>query len=670
MSFPTDGGSRRTWKIVKKIFFLEHGSTRLIRIAALAVAVVTFLLYIPSLDNLFVNWDDYDYIYQNENIRSLDLEFFKWAFTSSDVFYWHPLTFISLGLNYAVSGLNPMSYHLVNNLLHSLNSALVLLLTYAVLLRVWACDESKSRRIFIAALATALIFALHPLRVESVAWISERKDVLCSFFYLSSVLVYLRYVGATAGKKFYYMAAFFLFVLSGLSKPMAITIPVVCLMLDYYPLNRVFTGAGKWPAELAKVFIEKIPFFICAVFISGITYWSQLDGAMVTTIGDYPLSNRLIIAGYSYIFYLYKMALPLVLHPYYAYPAGIALFKLKYLSAIVIFFAISIFVIYKFKSRRALFMAWLYYVITLFPVIGITHIGQQMAADRYTYLPGLSILMLVGVGFAALYERCSASSLKYLPVVVGVAVLSAFSIKTATQQEVWRDSVTMWSYELELYPYQLPSFYNSRGSAYLELGDKKRAMDDYNTTLKLTPEYAFGYLNRAKLNQDEGRLALAIEDYTNAIRFDPSLTDAYYNRGFARQALGRTGEAAKDYAIVIKRRPAFTAAYMNRAISLSIMGRYSAALPDFGAAAELAPRDPGVYFNRGLTYSNLGRFREAASDFETVVRLSPGNGAAHYRLALAYSELGLVVQAKESLKRAAALGDREAISALRGMGAK
>ncbi|MDP2689108.1 MAG: hypothetical protein Q8P48_03235, partial [Deltaproteobacteria bacterium] len=368
---------------------------RKIYLASAALVVVAFLIYLPSVGNGFVNWDDQAYVYENPYIRSLDI---SWLLTAEVMGNWHPLTMLSYAADYALWGLDPRGYHLVNTVLHSLNTGLAALFAFLFFRAASGgkreADGLTKRSALFAAVIAALIFGLHPQRVESVAWVSERKDVLSGFFFLLSLIFYLRYAAPPRnGWAVSYAASLIFFVLAVMSKPMAITLPVALLVFDIYPLNRL-SGMKK----IRKAVIEKIPFFAVSVAAAYLAVWAQRSGGALAPLAPYPLGSRLMVAGKAVVFYLYKMALPFGLAPFYPREARPSFFSYEYAGAFVVVALISIFCIWAFKKNRIFAALWLYYLVTLSPVIGIIQVGSQAAADRYTYLPSLGPALLVAAG--------------------------------------------------------------------------------------------------------------------------------------------------------------------------------------------------------------------------------------------------------------------------------
>lgn len=550
---------------------IRQNSGKIIFAAALLAAVITFLSYIPALDNGFINWDDTSY-YHTEEIRRLDLNFLKWAFSSVSS-NWHPLTVISHGLGYAAWGLNPFGHHLVNVILHSINTFLVALLAYK-LIRIRL--EDGQHAVF-AALITALLFGIHPVHVESVAWISERKDVLGTLFFLLSISSYLSYA---AGRRSGYVFSVCFLILSLLSKPMAVSMPFVLLILDYYPLQRVRS------LGLGRIIAEKAPFIVPGILVSLLTIWAQSKVGAFQMFEATPLSVRSLVAVRAYIFYLYKMVLPIDLAPYYPYPSGVSILSFEYLGYVFLFSAISIVCALSLRKTGLFAAAWLYYAVTLFPMIGIIQVGGQAAADRYTYLPGLAPFLLTGLGAGYLLK----GRLRLITGALTVFVMALLIVLTVRQISVWEDSVRFWSYELGLYGDKLPIAYVNRGIAHEDSGSLDEALKDYSRAIELRPQRSDTYINRGLVYGKKGERLRAIEDFTRAIELNPSDALAYNNRGLAYRQTGDFAQALKDFEAALKINPGLGAVYHNMSIVYSEAGEFEAAFEADRKASELGYR--------------------------------------------------------------------------------
>lgn len=516
-------------------------------IGALA-ALVTLLAYLPSLANDFVNWDDQMYVYLNPNIRDFDLEFLKWAFRTDMLnAYWHPLTMISYAIDYQVLGLNPFQYHLTNAIFHALNTLLVFYLG-AALYRAVRPGAVEARVFNAGAVAagfvSALLFGLHPLHVESVAWISERKDVLYAFFFLLSVLSYLRYARPLSERKaLYYSLSLFFFVLSVMSKPMAVTLPLMLLILDWHPLAR-FSSSSR--AELLRVAVlEKLPFFGVSLASGLLTVFSMYGHENVTT--GLSLFVRAVVSVRGYMFYIYKMFVPFDLAPVYPYPQKVLLFEFNTIVPAAAFIIICVFCLLTLRRRKVFTAAWLSYLVMLLPVIGIIQNGHQSAADRYTYLPLLGFFFIAGFGAARLAERAGG----YLRVVAAAAVLLVFaglSYLTVKQEAVWAGPVSLWSRQIEVFPGQPWTAHYFRALGYAKNGEFEKALRDYEVHMasgEFDPEDAVKYVERGSLHIELNDCEAALKDFETALRIKPEFESVVFARPVLEAGGGRCRQAVE-----------------------------------------------------------------------------------------------------------------------------
>jgi len=570
----------------------------------LIAAAITFIAYLPALSAGFVNWDDQRYVYENALIRSLDLAFIKTIFTTIQVSNWHPATMLSFGVDFSLWGDAPFGYHLENVLLHSVNTVLAGLLAC----RLAETRGRSGRFAFVAGLSTALLFGLHPMHVESVAWVSERKDVLSGLFFLLAMLSYLRY-GRT-GSSPAYALTFVMFLLALMSKPMAVTLPAVLLVMDIYPLGR---GAK---AGYGRIIIEKLPFLAASIAVAAITIFAQEGSGALRSLETDPIGLRVLTAFRGFIFYLVKLVFPADLAPYYPHPFERAFSNYQYWGSIALFAGLTL-VVYAVRKKTAAFAAaWAFFVITLLPVIGILQVGRQAAADRYVYIPAIALFVLAGGGVALVAER---RRLLYPALAALAAVSVTFSFLTIKQTRIWKDSITLWSHEIRIYPMAVPMAYNSRGQAFHASGELQKAVDDYTTAITLNPFDPFPYNNRALAYEDLGKTELAIEGYTKAINLDASFFNAWNNRGIALGKTGRYMEAIEDFTAALRVTPSSSSAYLNRGYALLALERPGEALKDFTKADSLTPGSPVVAYNIALAHLKSGEpdrartfFRKAA----------------------------------------------------------
>jgi lipoprotein NlpI len=628
---------------------------------AFLVALLTLLVYLPALKNDFVNWDDQIYVYENPYIQSIDFKFLKWILTTFHASHWHPLTWLSHAIDYAIWGLNPMGHHLTNIILHALNTFLVVLIIIRLVnyakykstsqtpprygsiptIEGWESQggsvEGEEHTPLIAGAITGLLFGIHPLHVESVAWISERKDVLCAFFFLLSILSYLKYTSSqrqkfsrhpsVVARHWWYSLCLIFFVLSLMSKPMAVTLPVVLILLDIYPLERLHLKSAF--TSQRKVLIEKIPFIVLSLVSSVITVMAALQKA-IEPLKVHPLGERLLIAVRTPIFYLFKMFFPINLAPLYPYPSKISFLTLGYTGAFLLLICITAFCIWSWKGHQIFLTTWAYYIVTLLPVSGIIQVGAQTAADRFTYLPSLGPFLLAGIGFSLL---CYRFKTKFIyAIVLSLLILVPLSAITIKQIKIWKDSLTLWNSELKMF--STVKAYNNRGKAFSDLGAYYRAISDYDKALEL----------------------------------NPFLPEPYFNRGFAYAGLGNYQQAIIDCTFAIELNPQYAKAYNNRGIFYSSLGNYQKSIEDFNTAIKLRPQYIGAYYNRGITYRNLGNYQQAIQDLTVAIQLDSQYIKAYYNRASIYLKLNNYQNAINDLQTAARLGDKQAQDYLKSKG--
>ncbi len=622
-------------------------------VCALLIALVTFAAYLPSLKNGFVNWDDFVYVVDNTGIRSLGPGFFRWASTAVVLSNWHPLTLFSHAVDYAVWGLDSRGHHLTSVIFHAANTFFVAMLAFRLAGGGKAGSKDDETRALITGAVAALLFGLHPLHVESVTWVSERKDVLSSFFFLSSALSYLRYATGR-GKTGAYALSLSLFALALLSKPMAVTLPAVLLIIDFYPLGRLF-GDKPGPST-ARVLMEKLPYFALAAGCVFMTLWAQQKAIM--PLQSQPLTIRGVVALRALSFYAFKMLVPTGLVPFYPLPGTKELYGTQLAASAIFFVAVTAFCVATVRKKRAYSAVWLYYLVTLSPVIGIIQVGEQAAADRYTYLPSIAPFILAGAGVALLAKAAGPKGGK--AVLGGAAVIIiVLAFLTTAQQRVWKDSVSLWTHEIEYYPASVTPAYYDRALAYDQMGESAKALADYSSAVAVDPADGSAYQNRAVLEAKLGRNAAALRDFDSALKARPPASGTasiYLNRGVLYLGLGRLEEAVADFTTAMGKDPDNPDYYVNRGVAYGQLGELGKAVSDFNAAIRLAPENPKGYMNRGLAYMMAGQTALAIEDFNSAVSLDPKDAKAYYNLGTAYKKSGDAELASKYFKKAAELG--------------
>ncbi|MBI5599260.1 MAG: tetratricopeptide repeat protein, partial [Deltaproteobacteria bacterium] len=373
----------------------------------------------------------------------------------------------------------------------------------------------------------------------------------------------------------------------------AITLPVVLLILDFYPLDRLPSRLGI--AGTNRVLREKLPFFALTVLVAVITVWTNQEGGAIKKA---PFFTRILVSAWGYIFYIYKTIIPIDLAPFYPYPSNVSFLSVEYSGAFIAVCAITVASVLLVKKTRLYSAAWFYYAITLVPVIGIVPIGGFAAANRYTYLPILGLLIPVGLAAGSAFERYPKRHVRALIVGAVLIASAAYTASTVMQTPVWKDTITLWSYQMELFPGRVPIAYNNRGLAYAKLGDYRQAIEDYTVATRLDPKAARPFNNRGNAYISLKDYKHAVEDFTIAIKNNPRLTQAYNNRGNAYASLGEFEKALVDYKVVLKLDPRNGMAYYNLALTYAKLGNKEEAVVNFKMAAAMGFRQAQEYLRK------------------------------------------------------------------------
>jgi Tfp pilus assembly protein PilF len=546
--------------------------------AALLLAVITLLAYLPALQNNFVNYDDPDYVTENPVVQNgLTLAGIKWAFTGWHAANWHPLTWLSHMADCELFRLNPAGHHFVNLLFHSANTALLFLLLARLTQKVWP------------SILVALLFALHPLHVESVAWAAERKDVLCGFFCLLALLAYIRFAdvsktrpplpgsGATRSPKIVYGLTLLAFALALLAKPMAVTLPFVFLLLDFWPLKRM--TSAKY------LLMEKIPFFALTVISCAVTFFAQRQEA-VATLQKVSLALRLENSVVAYAGYLAKTFCPLNLAVFYPLPRHISLLVLALSTAILL--AITALAVAGVRRRPYILMGWLWFLGTLVPVIGLVQVGDQALADRYTYFPLIGIFLILALAADDLAAGFPAAK-KFL-MAAAVLICAGCLLLTEKQISYWRDSETLFTHALAVTEDNALAHLNL-GVAYQDENRPQDALVQYHEVLRLDPGRREAWNNLARILDDAGRPADALEYARTAMKLDPRSAPGHITLGMILAELKRYDEATNELSQAAQLDENSAPAQFQMARTLLLQGRDAAAPPYFRKALELQPQN-------------------------------------------------------------------------------
>jgi protein O-mannosyl-transferase len=533
------------------------------RFAAAFVALLVLLAFFPTLRNGFVNWDDDIYVYRNPQTSDPGVTAFERAFTTIHASgNWHPLTILSHALDSAVWSMRPMGHHLTSIVLHAMNAGLVVLLICALArARILSSAREKGRPgpSLLVGIVAGLSWGLHPLRVESVAWVSERKDLLCAFFFLLGCLSYLDHAmqsegagceGAAPIITRSYWRALGCGALALLCKPMAVTLPFVLLILDGYPLGRI-GRISSW-----RLFVEKIPFLVLAGASAVVTLVAQKAGGAFRALADVPASTRCLVAARAVVLYLGKLAWPSGLLPFYAYPQNVTWASWRFALPVGVLLLLVVAAFVLARKVPSFSTALLVYLLMLVPVLGLVQVGPQAMADRYTYLPSVAWAALMGAGADWLWLRLRDRPWPRRGILIGL-ILAAVALGGLSMRQiaVWRDSETLWTQVIRHDPGNMEA-YNNRASFFYDQNDFAKALADYDVALTLRPSVSAAHADkrRAAIFNDRaiakirlGRLEDAVSDESEAIRLQPARADYWVNRGNIYQRLGRMDAALLDW---------------------------------------------------------------------------------------------------------------------------
>ena len=611
--------------------------------------LLTFALYWPATRCDFVDFDDQVYVTENLHVQNgLTWEGFKWAFVHPVSGNWHPLTMLSHTLDCQFYGLKPWGHHLTSVLLHALNGVLVFVLLRQMTGAMW-------RSLFVAAL-----FAIHPLRVESVAWVAERKDVLCGSFGLLALIFYARYAEQLKIKnvkcRISYGLTLMFFTLGLMSKPMLVTWPFVMLLLDYWPLSRMQNAkckmqnaqnaeSGMQNAEsggqnaesgiqnLKMLIVEKIPFFVVAGAASVVTFLIQRQaGAMTMLKGDnLTFTVRLGNALISYARYLGKMFWPTDLAFFYPYPDAWPLGQVLLAGGLLLGLSALLFA----QRRRSpfLLMGWLWFCGTLVPVIGVVQVGVQSLADRYTYLPSLGALMLIVWGAHELTRRWRFPMLA----VAGTAAIVVCVVLTRRQIGYWQDSETLARHDLEAAENNYLA-HSILGLALLEHGQSDEAIGQCQEALRLKPTYPEAHIYLGNAFNQKAQTDAAIAQYQEALRLNPRFAAARFNLGETYFKTGQMDAAKGQYQEALLLNPNSADAH-NRLGTIYYKNKQTeVAVTQYQEAIRLKPDFPEARYNLGTACFKLGQVDAAIAQYQEAIRLKPDYFQAHYDLGIAYGQ--------------------------------
>ncbi len=580
------------------------------RTALICAALVTAscLSFASVLDHDFVPFDDPLYVTENPRVQAgLTWEGVVWAFTSTHASNWHPLTWLSHMLDVELYGLEPGGHHLTSLLLHALNAALLFLVLRGLTGATWR-----------SALVAGL-FALHPLRVESVAWVAERKDVLSSFFFLITLRFYLAYTQGS--RRWAYAGVLGGFALGLMAKPMLVTLPFLLLLLDAWPLGRL--------ALRGRLLVEKIPLFVMVLASCVVTYAMQQQGGAVGSAEAFPLDVRIATALHGYLAYLGKTFWPHDLSILYPH-SGLRAPWFHVAGAAVALLALSAVLLRAGRRCPYLAVGWLWYLGTLVPVIGLVQVGSQTMADRYTYIPGIGLALACVWGLAELVRRW-----RVPPAVLGAsaaALLVALAVATQRQSAHWANGVTLFQHAVDVAP-ENHLARNLLGVGFFAADRLLEAEMQYRRALELKPEFADARQNLGIILARRGRLEEAIQAYRAALTIEPQNSAAHFNLALALGAYGETRGALEHYEAALRTDPGHAQAHYNLATLRARQGQLAEAVRSFEASLHLRPGYAAAHNNLANTLVALGRPDEARQHYRRALDLDPAHAGARRNLA-------------------------------------
>ncbi len=581
------------------------------------ILLLTIIAYWPALKGEFLNWDDPDYVLNNLTIRSLGN--IKQIFSTPIQGNYHPITMLSLAINYAISELNPVSYHVFNLLLHIANSILVF---YFIL----KLTDNK----FWISIFSAALFALHPLHVESVAWITERKDVMYALFFILGLIFYLNYLKTKSILILFLCFIFYSFSL--LSKPAAVIFPVVLLTIDFY-YERL---------KSLKTYLEKIPFLLMALIMGILTFQAQSAKGTITHVN---FVNNFFTGFHGIMMYIFKTILPINLCTLYPYTAPNEPLPISYYFSVLFFIGLAITFIYFLKKERLIAFGILFFIVNLLLVLQFLPVGNAIMADRYTYVPIIGLFLIPGV-FLQKWADSNGGKLPHLAKIGMILLCLILTFLSNTQSRTWVSTATIWDQAIKVNPTSM--IYVTRGLIYKTNGDTENAIDLYNKALVLNSHEPEAFLNRGNIYFDQGKNNLAMADYrqavimkpidpillsnmagvyarqnqldsamyllNKAIKIDSTTKNAYSSRGYVNIQLKKYPEAIADYKRLILSDENNEELISNLIVCYSKLNNYSECLSWINKAIQINPNNSQYYFNRAFTYQQLGNKTNALAD--------------------------------------------------------
>jgi len=624
------------------------------------ISAITFIAYYPSLRAGVTNWDDNSYITDNPYIKEISAAKIKETFAGtkeSHPYYmgnYHPLAMLSLAIDFQISEIksiknlgkrirgdnpkdeeykvDPFVFHLHNVIIHIFIGIFVFFIVFQLF-----NNFTPVNRFILASFACAL-FGLHALHVESVTWLSERKDVLYSLYFVISLYLYILYIDKN--KIIYFLLSLFVFLLSCLSKGQAVSLSVTLIAIDLLRRRKLLS---------LRVIGEKIPFFVLSIVFGIIAVIAQTYGEAIHDVDEYGFHYRLLFAAYGFSQYIMKLLVPIHLSAIYPYPYKVAgelapdFFPFPlWISVVMVILAVAGFILAVKKNKQIAF-GIAFFVINIFLLLQLLPVGSAIWADRYAYIPSIGFFIVVSLLLVGLIQKYN--KLKYLFISAFVAYCIFLSIRTSEQSKVWDNNFALWDNNIKYWPTSIVAW-NNRGSARDKMDDKEGAIMDFTRAINIKPDYTHALYNRGTAKKDLGTkkadknmLKSAIDDFNKAIKYKPEFVESYHNRGLTLEQLGDLKGAIQDFDKALAIDPNQPNIISSRGVIKGKAGDLNGAIEDFNLSIKLKPENPEAYSNRGFAKAQLGKFEEGIEDYNISLRFKENSTDALFNRAIAYQNL-------------------------------
>jgi protein O-mannosyl-transferase len=601
------------------------------------ILIITFLAYLPSLQNEFTNWDDGVYVVENELVKGFTKENFNYWLTAFHHGNYHPITMWSYMLDFHIGNnngeLNPTTYHITNLIFHLLN-------TFLVFVVVGKIAANK----MVGAIAS-IIFAVHPMHVESVAWVSERKDVLYTFFYLISLNIYLDYVKNPNMRS--YILLFVFFVLSLLSKSAAVVLPIVFILVDFIQKRTLDK----------KSIIEKIPLLIVSFIFGLIAIESQKATEAIADFETFTLFQRFMFACYGFIMYIYKFFVPIGLAAYHPYPFlidGERLPYIFYFSPLIALVVLGV-VLWTLKFTRIIVFGVAFYLINVVLVLQFISVGSAIYAERYSYMAYIGLAYIIGMFIVWLVERKPTSK----NMIMGVFAICSFiwAFLTYQQSKTWKDSLSLWAQFNKVHPYH-PYGEMKIADYYMNRGDDDFLLAHFQKVVSRFPNTGKAYMGIANIMGKRGNFEEAIKNYDLAFKYNPEIKELHANRAITYSMSKQYDLALADYEIALKRDPNNIKIRTNMAFTLIDAKKFEEAIAAYSYLILVEPKNSNHYFFRAISYQNMKNYDASIKDYTVCIQLSPNYAAAYQNRGICYESKGEFQLALNDILKAQQLGNK------------